>query len=42
MNIVQTYIPSCMEYKRLDKAIEKHNNNLTDDRKKFRNNRYKT
>lgn len=42
MDIVEDYIPTCMEYKKLSNAIEKYNNNLSNDRKKFRNNKYKT
>lgn len=41
MDIVEKHIPECMEYKLLSKAREKYNNSLSDDRKKYRNNKYK-
>jgi len=41
MGIVEKYIPECMEYKILSKAKGKYNNQLSDERKKNRNIRYR-
>jgi hypothetical protein len=42
MDIVEKYIPQCMERKILRVARENYNNSLSDDRKKHRNLKYKT
>lgn len=41
MDIVEKYIPNCMDRKILRIAKEKYNSLLNDERKKFRNKKYK-
>ena len=42
MDIIEQFdIPECMQYKRYSIAKEKYNNEMPNERKKFRNNRYK-